>query len=285
MSATSQRLAAGAPGLGGEFAKLAAFVRRDLRVALSYRTAFVTATAGLAIQVLVLSWIGKLIKPSSLPEFGGVHVSYMAYVTIGIAVSMAAATLLYRVATALRGEQLVGTLESLLCTPTKVWTLQVGAAAGSLLTIPLRMSVFIGILALVFGLNYHLSGVLPALVLVVAFVPCLWGIGLALAGAILTFRRGAGATALGTALLGLSSGAFFPLAVLPAWIATVAALNPLTIAIGGLRDALLGGSGWADVGTRVLELAPMSVAALVAGAAAFRLALARERRNGTLGAY
>jgi ABC-2 type transport system permease protein len=286
VSATSQRVAARqSPTVAGELGKLAAFVRRDLLVGLSYRTAFVSAIGGLALQVLALSWIGKLVKPESLPEFGGVHVSYMAFVTIGLAVNLAGATLLYRIATQLRTEQLIGTLEALLCTPTAIWTLQLGTALGSVLAIPLRMGVFLGVLALAFGLHYDASGFLPAVVLIVSFVPCLWGFGLGLAGAILTFRRGHGVTALGTAALGLASGAFFPLTVLPAWLASIAAVNPFTIVIRGLRDALLGGTGWAGVGGHVLVLVPMSIAGLVLGALAFRLALARERRNGTLGTY
>jgi ABC-type multidrug transport system permease subunit len=73
--------------------------------------------------------------------------------------------------------------------------------------------------------------------------------------------------------------------VLPGWLRTIAGFNPLTIAIRGLRSALLGGTGWTGVGTHVLELAPLSIAAMALGWFAFRLALARERRNGTLGMY
>ena len=286
MSAVAAPLTGDRPRrIAGELAKLPAFVRRDLRTAVSYRSSLVTTGLGLAVQVLVLSWIGKLIDPRSLPELGGVRLSYMAFVTIGMAVNLIAATLLYQTSTALRNEQLIGTLESLLCTPTAVWTLQLGSAAASLVAIPLRMGFFLAALGILFGLDYHASGILPSAVLVLALLPCMWGIGLAVSGAILTFRRGAGATSLGAAALGLSSGAFIPLNALPHWLSTVASANPLTIAIRGLRDALLGGTGWTGVGAHLLVLVPLSVGALAAGWLAFRLALARERRNGTLGTY
>ncbi len=271
--------------IAGELGKLPAFVRRDIQVQLTYRAAMASSLVGLAGQILVLSWIGKLIDRSSLPVYDGVHVTYIGFVSIGMAVNLVAATLLYRVSSTLRNEQLMGTLESLLCTPTAVWTLQLGSAAGSLAAVPLRLATFLGVLAVVFGLDFHVSGVLPAAVLVIAFVPSMWGIGLALAGAILTFRRGAGATTVGTALLGLSSGAFFPLSLLPHWLATIAALNPLTVVIRGLRTTLLGGTGWVGVGSHLLVLAPISVIAVAVGIGSFQLAMARERRNGTLGAY
>ena len=90
---------------------------------------------------------------------------------------------------------------------------------------------------------------------------------------------------IGATLLGLASGAFFPLALLPAWIADVAQYNPLAIAIQGMREALLGGTGWSEVGGHVALLVPMSVVSILAGALIFKLALGRERRRGTLGLY
>ena len=53
----------------------------------------------------------------------------------------------------------------------------------------------------------------------------------------------------------------------------------------GTREALIGGSGWAGVATAMLVLIPFSALALLAGVSAFRAALAREHRRGTLGLY
>ena len=66
---------------------------------------------------------------------------------------------------------------------------------------------------------------------------------------------------------------------------TLAAYNPLAVAVEGLRDALLGGTGWAGVKEDVLKLVPMSILALVVGSLLFRLAMRREQRRGTLGLY
>jgi hypothetical protein len=52
-----------------------------------------------------------------------------------------------------------------------------------------------------------------------------------------------------------------------------------------MREALLGGAGWAQIAPSLLKLAPLSVLGLAAGMLAFRLALKRERRLGTLGLY
>lgn len=268
-----------------EIRKLSAFMRRDLRIMLSYRAAALGGLLGIVVQAVVFSFIGKLVDPARLPTFGGAHATYMEFVTIGIGLNMIVVLMLHQLALAIRSEQTIGTLESLLTTPTRVGTIQAGSAAFQLLWVPLRMAVFVGIIALVFGLDLQASGVLPAVVLLIGFLPLLWGIGLASAAAVLTFRRGAGAVTTGGSLFGLASGAFFPLSLLPHWLGVIAAASPLAVALLGLRNALLGGTGWTSIGSDLLQIVPMSVVALVGGMVAFRLALRRERRLGTLGLY
>ena len=101
----------------------------------------------------------------------------------------------------------------------------------------------------------------------------------------LTFRRGAGAFAFGVGLLTLASGAYFPLSVMPPWLETLAKLNPMAIAINGMREALIGGSGAVGVGSALAVLVPASAVALGFGVFVFRRAVRRELRRGSLGLY
>ena len=268
-----------------EIARLPAFLRRDLRITLSYRMAAIGGLLAIVAQALAFSFIGKLVDPTRLPTFGGARTTYMEFVTIGIALNMVVALMLHQLAMAIRTEQMIGTLESLLVSPTKMITIQAGSAAFELLYVPLRIGLFLALIGVLFGLNFHASGIMPSIVILIGFVPFLWGLGLLSAAAILTFRRGAGALTVGGSALGLVSGAFFPLALLPVWLQTIASVNPLAIAIHGVRASLIGGLGWTSVGGQVLELVPLSAAAVAAGMIAFRLAFKRERRLGTLGLY
>jgi ABC-2 type transport system permease protein len=189
------------------------------------------------------------------------------------------------VATAIRQEQMIGTLEALLVTPTSPTTVQAGSVAFDLLFIPIRMGLLLAAVAVTLGLGYEPSGILPSLVVLAVFVPFVWGLGLVTAAAIVTFRRGEGLLGVTMSVLGLASGAFFPLALLPDWIQALAEANPVAIAMEGTREALIGGAGWGALGPELLVLGVLSVAALFAGVAAFRAALAREHRRGTLGLY
>jgi ABC-2 type transport system permease protein len=271
--------------VAGEARKLPAFVRRDFLVALSYRMAFVADLVNLTGQVLVFYFIGLMVDSSKLPTFGGAQVTYLEFATIGIALGVFIYVGMERVSAAIRGEQLMGTLESLLMTPTSTTTIQLGSIVFDLVYVPIRTGIFLVAVAFAFGLDYHPDGVLPAAATLFAFIPFVWGLGVTSAAVILTFKRGAGSIGMGMVGLALVSGLYFPLDLLPDWIAAVSQYNPIALAIEGMRDALLGGSGWSDAGPNALFLAPMSLFTLALGILAFQFALRRERRRGTIGLY
>jgi ABC-2 type transport system permease protein len=268
-----------------ELAKLPAFLRRDFLVAWSYRLSFFSDAIRLAVQALLFYFVGLMVDPAKLPSFGGSQVNYMEFVAIGIALAAFLQVALGRVAGAIQREQMIGTLEALLMTPTATATIQLGSVVYDLVYIPLRTALFLLIIAVAFGLDFELEGLLPAVLIVLLFIPFVWGIGVASAAAMLTFRGGSGGVGLGVTLLTIGSGAYFPLELLPDWVAGVAAYNPMAIAIEGMRDAILGGSGWSEVAPAAALLVPWSLVTLVAGIAAFRLASRRERKRGTLGLY
>ncbi|HEX7254738.1 MAG TPA: ABC transporter permease [Gaiellaceae bacterium] len=268
-----------------EALKLPAFVRRDFLIAWSYRMSFVTDLIGLVGQALVFYFVSQLVDPSKLPTFEGTQVTYLEFATVGMLLGGLIHFGMQNVATAIRNEQLMGTLESLLVTPTSPNTVQLGSVSFVFLYIPIRIVLLVGVLALAFGLDFQASGILPALALLVVFMPFVWGLGVASAAAIVTFRRGAGLVGMGTLFLAFVSGLYFPIELLPDWLTAIAEHNPIAVAVDGMRDALLGGAGWSDVAPSLLLLAPLALATLFAGLVAFKLALGRERRLGTVGLY
>ena len=269
----------------GETMKLPAFARRDLIVAWSYRFAFFSDAFALALQAFLFYFVGLLVDPSKLPEFGGKPVSYMEFVAIGIALAAFLQVGLGRIATAMRREQMIGTLESILMTPTSPATIQLGSVVYDLIYVPLRTAIFLVAIAVGFNLDFNADGLVPALLVLLAFVPFVWGLGLLSAAGTVTFRGGAAGVGFGVTIMTLSSGAYFPLDLLPGWLASLAVLNPMAIAIEGMREPLLGVVSWSETLEAVFILVRMAIVSLAAGALAFRSALRRERRRGTLGLY
>jgi ABC-2 type transport system permease protein len=272
-------------GTRPELAKLLAFVRRDFLTAISYRMAFVSDIVSLIGHVVVFYFIGLLVDASKLPLYGGSRVTYLEYASIGIALGLFLHFALERVATALRNEQMIGTLESLLTTPTRTLTLQLGSIAFDFLYLPLRLGLFLAAVAVAFGLHLSPAGILPSLILLLVFIPFVWGLGVISAAAVITFRRGAGVVGFGGLVLGLLSGIYFPTELLPGSLGAIVKWNPVAITIESTREALLSSITWSEIATDVALMAPFSVLSVVLGMALFRAAIRRERRLGTLGLY
>ena len=271
--------------LGGEVRKIPAFVRRDFLVAWSYRMSFVSDMVNMTGQIVVFYFIGLMIDPTVLPTYGGSEVTYLEFAAVGIAVGVFIQFGLNRVSAAMRGEQLMGTLESVLVTPTAPTTIQLGSVAWDLVYIPLRTAIFLAAVTFAFGLNLSAAGLIPATIVLIAFMPFVWGLGVAAAAILLTFKRGGGFIGLGFVALGLVSGVYFPLDLLPGWLAATAEANPVAHAIEAMRDSLLGDATLSSVLPVVLALIPCAAVSLAFGLGLFRLAVRRERRRGSMGLY
>lgn len=278
-------MSAAAGGRWHEVAKLSAFARRDFLVQLTYRTALISDWVNILAQALIFAYVSKLVSPADLPRYGDRQTSYIAFVAVGLTISVFLQVGIGQIATAIRSEQLMGTLESVLATPTRSATLLLGTVTYELLYVPIRTALFLLIVALWTGVHFAGSGVLPAAVLLVVFTPFVWGLGAAVAAATLTYRRAASGIGLATFALTVSSGTYFPLQLFPGWVQAAARANPVAVVLDGMRRCLLGGESWHQVLPAVAYLVVCSGLALAAGLVAFRLALRREARLGTVAFY
>lgn len=268
-----------------EAGKVPAFFRRDLLILLSYRLAFLGDWLNLFLQVIVFYFVGRMIDPTRLPVIGGERVSYMEFVAIGIALTSFVQVSLGRVISVIRSEQLMGTLEALVVTPTTLTTLQLGSVAYDLVYVPVRIALFLVLASVAFDVHLVLSGLGPAVGILVFFIPFVWGLGALGAAGVMTFRRGAGFVGIGLSILTIASGTYFPVGLLPDWLRWLAGHNPITLSLHGMRLALLSGAGWQEIWPTIRVIAPVAAVSLLIGVYALRLAVRRERRLGTLGSY
>lgn len=269
----------------GEFGRVAAFIRRDFLMAWSYRTAFLADTIAIFGQALIFSFVGRLVDPAAMPQIGGRTVDYLSYVTTGIALAGFLQVGLSRLMGVIATERFMGTLEAVLLTPTRLPVLQIGWVAFDVLYVPLRTVVYFAVMSVIFGVAFDLSGALPALAFIVVFLPFVWGVGLVCAAITMAFRNGGALNGAVRYVLTFGSGAYFPVDLFPTWMHGALRANPVTIAVDGTREALLGGVAWAQVASDLLVLAACGLASLVIGSNVFAYAFRRELRRGAIGLY
>ena len=267
-----------------EIRKLGAFMRREWLVASSDRLAHISDVAAVGIGVVMFALVGRMVDPAVLPVIGGERTTYMEFAAVGIVLGAFIAVSMARVSRAIEDEQSRGTLESLLSTPTATSTIFLGSVIYDFVYVPLRTGAFLVVVVLMFGLDYRLEGALPAALYLLAFLPFVWGLGMASAAITLTFRRGAGLFTTAITLFTIGAGIYFPLAVLPDPASAIAPYNPIWIAATGMREAFLTGS-WGSLDPKILALPLFSLLTLTLGLLAIRYALRRERERGSLALY
>jgi ABC-2 type transport system permease protein len=182
-------------------------------------------------------------------------------------------------------EQTLGTLEVLLVTPTPVPVLLAGSLVLPLALTFVDVALYVGIGIGLIGGGITLSGVLLAFPFFVLTLASFCAFGIVGASITVLAKRGDPISGLLIQATSILSGALFPVTVLPLALEVLAHCFPVYYGITGLREALLGGAGWREVGPDLAVLSAFVVVMLPASVWIFGRALAASRRAGILGNY
>lgn len=276
--------------LEGDLWAFVAAVRKELRTVRRYPT----------------QWLGLIFWPVLLPAsyvlmgqaFSGSDARSIAafaersgtadvagFVFVGYAMYMWLSTILWGPGTALRTEQMRGSLEAVFLTPSSRLVALFGPPAAALPTLVITFVVMGVAMWLLFGVALPLDGVLRSLVVVAFALPSLYAIGALFAAGVLRFGEVGPIVQIVRGVLVLTCGITFPVLMLPGWAQAVAAVLPPTYIVQDIRGVLLRGLGLGDV---AVDLAiTLGLSALLAAFAivTFRLLERSARRDGMLGRY
>ena len=270
---------------GGVFlARLAAFLRRDLREAATYKLSFVHSFVGIFLSTATFFFVAKLIPPGapSLGPFGGV---YFSFAVVGIAFASLLGIFQEGLAAVIRGAQVAGTLEALLVTQTSVPVVLLGSSLYSLLFQSFRTGLHLALAVAVFGMKLGRVNVPGALAVFALTALCFLSLGMLSASFTLVYKAG---NPLGWFLGGLSGllgGMLFPVSVLPPWVRWASSLLPVTYSLDGMRRSLLASAGFSDILPDIGALLAFNALLLPLGAVTFRAAVRKAKKDGTLTHY
>ncbi len=261
--------------------RLSAFLRRDFREALTYKFSFVSSFVGILLSSATFYFVAKLVPPGtpSLGPFGG---DYFSFAVVGVAFSSLLGMFQEGLSAVVRSAQVSGTLEALLVTPASIPTVLFGSSLYSLILQVFRTVLHLGVALVFFGMTLGRVNVPGVLSVGVLTVLCFLGVGILSASFILVYKTGNPfGWILGT-VSGLLGGVVFPVALLPPWIRWVSSLLPVTYALDGMRKSLLASAGFAEVLPDIAALAVFNIILLPVSLIAFRLAVRKAKRDGTL---
>ena len=260
---------------------VSAVVRRDYHVARSYRLAFVLDLLNGVINLVVFFFISRTFGDPTSAELGGAP-SYFAFAAVGIALTIVIGAASAGLAARIREEQLTGTLEALLAQPLTTAEVALGLAGFPFLFAIVRAAFYILVAAALLGLDLSGADWVGFVVVLLMAGVALSALGVLFGAVVLVVKRGEVLAGMITFGMGLLSGAFFPVSVLPGWLEPIGAVLPTRFAFDGLRDAIFRGEAW---GADAFALFAFAAVALPLGILAFREALGYARRSGTLAQY
>lgn len=209
---------------------------------------------------------------------------FMGYIAVGTTIWMWQNIVLWNVGFALREEQLRGTLESNWLSPT--W--RFSFLLGSSMTQMISMGMFLAVSALEFGLFYGVrfnGNPWLVLLMLVAAIPSIYGLGFAFASLVITAREANAFVFLVRGLVMIFCGITYPLSVLPGWMQSVARWIPPTYVIHGMRQAALNHASLYEILPDLRALLGFGLFWLAAGYLLFNLMERRARQTGALGQY
>ncbi|HET9809422.1 MAG TPA: ABC transporter permease [Candidatus Limnocylindria bacterium] len=268
----------------------AAAIRKELRTARRYPTQWLGLMFWPVLLPASYVLMGQAFSgsdPRSIAAFAerSGTAQFAGFVFVGFAMYMWLSTILWGPGTALRTEQMRGSLEAVFLTPTSRLVALFGPPAAALPTLVITFVVMGVAMWLIFGVALPLDGVLRSLVVVAFALPSLYAIGSLFAAGVLRFGEIGPIVQLIRGLFVLTCGITFPVLMLPGWAQTVAWVLPPTYIVQDIRAVLLRGLGLGDI---ALDLAiTVGLSALLAAFAivTFRFLERSARRDGMLGRY
>ena len=211
--------------------------------------------------------------------------SITVFIFVGYAMYMWLSSLLWGPGTALRRDQMTGTLEAVFLTPVSRLVPLFGPTLTNVVWLAFQLFVMALGVWLLFGIVLPLDGALLSLLVVIAGLPAMYAMGSLFAAAVLRFGEIGPAVQFVRGALSLLCGITFPIVMLPAWAQATAATMPPTYVVAGMRDALLNGATPLDLAPLAGMLALLAVVFGVIAVVFFRILEASARRTGMLGRY
>jgi len=265
--------------------KAAAFVKRDFLTEISYKSAFLMNIIGIFFSVLTFFFIAKLFGKAAAPhlqEYGG---DYFPFVLIGIAFSTFLGVGLGSSAAAIRQEQMLGTLEAMLITPTRASAVTIYLSLWNFIFSAFNILIYLLIGRFVFGLKFSVSQ--PLLILLILFLTILSfsSIGIISSSFVMIFKRGDPVNWIVTSSFELLGGIYYPITILPEPLQVISNLLPITYALKALRGVLLAGYSFVQVKTEIMALLAFAVILFPLAILFFEFALKWAKKDGSLGQY
>lgn len=267
------------------FRKMFAFIKRDFLIYRSYKVMVILNWGGIVTTTLTFYFISRLFGKIINPYMANYSTEYFPFVIIGIAFSTYLYTALSSFSDNLRTEQMTGTLEMLLLTPTRIREVIIGMSLWDFVFASSRVFGYILIGVFFLGLDINRINILASIIVLIITVVSFSAMGIISASIIMLLKKGAPISWFVSTFSSLFGGTYFPIEVLPAPLRCVSYILPITYSLRSLRYTILKGYSLWDIRGDLLVLIIYSAILVPVSILTFKAALRQTKINGSLSHY
>jgi len=262
--------------------KMWAFIKRDFLSEISYRLAFLLQVTGMFLTLLALWFFSGMIDPKTEGLDG---IRPFDWFLVGMAFQFYFSTALYSFSAKIRSEQMLGTLEAMLVSPTPTSMVIFSSAAWDFTFAGIRVVIYMIFAVLVFGVTLYSTSLFTVALGVILTLLSSVGLGILSASFILYFKRGDPINFLLSGTTTFLGGVFFPVEQLPQSVQFLADYLPINWSLRIVRGALLQGKSFWELREAFAYLAVLTAILLPLGLITSRFAIRRAKREGSLVQY
>lgn len=262
-----------------------AFLKRDISQALSYRLSFAMQIFGIFFSVASFYFISRLFGSALIPQLNEYGGDYFSFVLIGLAFTGYLSLSLSSFASSIREGQVMGTLEIMLLSPTRLSSILISSTLWPYVMMTINVILYIVVGVLIFGFNVSQANFVTAIVVLFISIASFSGIGILSAAVVLLVKKGDPVAMIYGSLSSLLAGVYYPITVLPDWLEPVSKFLPMTYALDAMRLAMLKGSSLYEVRVDLLVLVGFAFVLTPISFLVFRQALKRAKKEGSLIQY
>lgn len=259
------------------------FLKRGFLRQVSYRLAFALGIVNFIVGVVSFFYLSRLIQAGNNQLLANYGNNAAAFLVVGTTFNLFVGVSLRAVAGQIQNDQSVGVLEHILMGQVGLTRLAIYSALYDFVFSAALASVSLVLLSVVFHVPLAVNS--AALVIFMLNVLGVGGLGLLSAGVILVTKQGDPVAVMLGLLAGFLSGVYYPLEVLPGWLAAVGYILPTTYGLRALRQALINNASLSDLGGDVGVLLGFVLVSVPLGLWSFHLGFNRARQEGTLSHY
>ncbi|MBU1044145.1 MAG: ABC transporter permease [Candidatus Omnitrophica bacterium] len=265
--------------------KIFALLKKDFLMESSYKLAFIMNIFSVCASLLIYFFINKLFGNNMnkyLEEFG---VNYFSYVLLSMAFFSYIGVGIGSFSSRIRFEQLQGTLESLLLTPTKTEIILLSMTIWNIIFATIDVLIYFLFGLFLFKINFSNINLISTFAALILTIISFSSLGILSASFILIYKRGNPTAWLISTLEGVVGGVYFPISVLPGYLQIIAHCLPVTYAIRAIELAVYQGYSIFQLKNELLFLLIFSIVLCPLSLKAFKKAIYIACCRGSLTQY